>query len=276
MTEDETFVRAIRANPDDETARLAYADWLDDRADPRAAYLRAEAAWVALQPADEQYRPLFRRVSQLAAALDPEWFADVSRMGHIVRRAWDPASRQRWSPQEPAGADLPREWGEAVESLCELFAETFGFDEVRQRFCAPADWAALLCVVGGMSDGIEYHCASRSLPELNRESVDIYRPGQSAAEEMSDDEARARPEHPEMWVEFGGAGERYADFVCCDLGSRLFGVVAVGEDYHPWMLGSDVPHFHFLGRNLLHTFVRFRPGSGEPRHLVPHSEWATF
>ena len=44
VTDDESFVAAIRANPADEVVRLVYADLLDDRGDPRAAYLRAEVA----------------------------------------------------------------------------------------------------------------------------------------------------------------------------------------------------------------------------------------
>jgi uncharacterized protein (TIGR02996 family) len=53
-SEDAAFIDAVRERPEDETARLFYADWLDDRSDPRAEYLRAEAAWCALPPADEQ------------------------------------------------------------------------------------------------------------------------------------------------------------------------------------------------------------------------------
>jgi uncharacterized protein (TIGR02996 family) len=33
MTEDESFIRAIVDTPGDDTARLVYADWLDDRDD---------------------------------------------------------------------------------------------------------------------------------------------------------------------------------------------------------------------------------------------------
>ena len=46
MTEDEAFIRAIVQSPGDETARLVYADWLDDRDDPRGTYLRTEHAWA--------------------------------------------------------------------------------------------------------------------------------------------------------------------------------------------------------------------------------------
>lgn len=42
ITDDEAFVRAIVAAPADEAPRLVYADWLDERGDPRGAYLRAE------------------------------------------------------------------------------------------------------------------------------------------------------------------------------------------------------------------------------------------
>ncbi len=49
MLEDAPFLRAILANPDDRLTRLVYADWLDDRADPRAEYLRL-AVRAAEQP----------------------------------------------------------------------------------------------------------------------------------------------------------------------------------------------------------------------------------
>jgi large subunit ribosomal protein L7/L12 len=67
MNEDD-FLRAIRANPADESAWLGYAEWLRDRNDPRAEYLRLwrereritvlldelaerlDSAWVGLLP----------------------------------------------------------------------------------------------------------------------------------------------------------------------------------------------------------------------------------
>ena len=42
--EDEAFLAAIAEDPADEARRLVYADWLDDRSDPRAEFLRVEAA----------------------------------------------------------------------------------------------------------------------------------------------------------------------------------------------------------------------------------------
>jgi uncharacterized protein (TIGR02996 family) len=44
MTEEADFLNAIRANPDDDTVRLVYADWLEERGDTvavaKAIYLR--------------------------------------------------------------------------------------------------------------------------------------------------------------------------------------------------------------------------------------------
>lgn len=78
MTDDEAFVRAVVDAPGDDTPRLVYADWLDDRSDPRGAYLRTEAEWAkpwrsGERPADSP------ELRELARGLDPVWVARVSR-----------------------------------------------------------------------------------------------------------------------------------------------------------------------------------------------------
>lgn len=70
MNEDGAFIRAIVDNPGDDTPRLVYADWLDDRDDPRGPYLRAERD--AVESGD------IARLRELAAGLDPVWVARVS------------------------------------------------------------------------------------------------------------------------------------------------------------------------------------------------------
>jgi uncharacterized protein (TIGR02996 family) len=74
MSEDEAFLRAILAQPDDMVARLAYADWLEDRADPRAEYLLLEAKLAKLSGADGSIRS---RLDELRAALPSWWLAIV-------------------------------------------------------------------------------------------------------------------------------------------------------------------------------------------------------
>jgi uncharacterized protein (TIGR02996 family) len=72
MGDEAAFLRAIRSSPPDDTARLVYADWLDDRDDPRGAYLRAEAEWARTGKKEKALRAL-------GAALDLVWVARVSR-----------------------------------------------------------------------------------------------------------------------------------------------------------------------------------------------------
>lgn len=47
--EEAAFWAAVRANPDDETARLVFADWLADRGDPRAEYMRTPLAGACIR-----------------------------------------------------------------------------------------------------------------------------------------------------------------------------------------------------------------------------------
>jgi uncharacterized protein (TIGR02996 family) len=75
MTEDEPFLRALLANPDDRVSRLVYADWLDEHADPRTEYLRLFARVTEL-PHDDASRPELRcRMLELQATLPPWWVA---------------------------------------------------------------------------------------------------------------------------------------------------------------------------------------------------------
>ena len=47
MTFQEThFIETLCADPNDDAARLVYADWLEEQGDTRAAFLRAEIAFV--------------------------------------------------------------------------------------------------------------------------------------------------------------------------------------------------------------------------------------
>ena len=86
MSEDEAFLRVIVDSPGDDTPRLVYADWLDDRGDPRGPYLRAETEWAKRRRKANWKPPVtkseLRAVSALrqqAADLDPFWVARVSR-----------------------------------------------------------------------------------------------------------------------------------------------------------------------------------------------------
>ena len=69
------FLHAIRANPYDDTARLVFADWLDDHDDPQGEFIRVQ---IELEPM--RYRidnpravELHRREDELLRAHGDEW-----------------------------------------------------------------------------------------------------------------------------------------------------------------------------------------------------------
>jgi uncharacterized protein (TIGR02996 family) len=74
MDHDEAFLQEIREAPGDDAPRLVYADWLEERGDPRGAYVRAEAAW-----ARGRDRGAEAEARRRAEGLDPVWVARVSR-----------------------------------------------------------------------------------------------------------------------------------------------------------------------------------------------------
>lgn len=50
MDHEAAFLSAIRAAPGDATTRLVFADWLEERGDPRAAWVRDDAIWEWMAP----------------------------------------------------------------------------------------------------------------------------------------------------------------------------------------------------------------------------------
>jgi uncharacterized protein (TIGR02996 family) len=79
MSDDQAFLQALRARPDDDATRLVYADWLEELGDPRGEYLRLECELAAMPPDEERQAELAARARELAASLDPDWLALVAK-----------------------------------------------------------------------------------------------------------------------------------------------------------------------------------------------------
>jgi uncharacterized protein (TIGR02996 family) len=77
------FLAAIRAAPGDPTPRLIYADWLDDRGDPRAEFVRLQ----------HQLAEALDRLQRLRSALDREWVQAVEVRRDVVVHGFDPRRR---------------------------------------------------------------------------------------------------------------------------------------------------------------------------------------
>ena len=61
MTTEDDFLRTIEAAIGDPFVRLVFADWLDDRGDPRGAWIRADAELAGLVPGDTRRAELEAR-----------------------------------------------------------------------------------------------------------------------------------------------------------------------------------------------------------------------
>lgn len=74
MTTEEDFLAVLKANPADDTARLVYADWLEEYGDDaRAAYLRAAVGMVQLCGDGRPDGPAVEELLRLAEPLPEGW-----------------------------------------------------------------------------------------------------------------------------------------------------------------------------------------------------------
>lgn len=100
MSDEAAFLAALRAAPDDDTARLVFADWLDERDRLGGEFLRAEVA-LSRVPFDSVAFPrAFVRYRAAAAPLPEAWREAAERhtLAHwlalLTRGAW--ARLERW------------------------------------------------------------------------------------------------------------------------------------------------------------------------------------
>ena len=86
MSERDAFLSAIRASPADDTVRLVFADWLDDRGEPeRAEFIRVQCELEPLREKldDSRVQALWQREDELLAEHFPRWAGSVADLGAI-------------------------------------------------------------------------------------------------------------------------------------------------------------------------------------------------
>ena len=108
MNDDQGFRRALRADPDDTVTRSVYADWLEERGDPRGTFLRLEAELAALPEDDERRGPLEDRLRELQPALDVAWLAELDRtkIENCLRFSFQ--CPQQWEKLQPTKREQVR------------------------------------------------------------------------------------------------------------------------------------------------------------------------
>lgn len=90
---DEAFLNMIRATPEDDALRLAYADWLEGQGQPSALFLRAECKLASLSPEGDAWHDAFSTFVTVGQTLALDWRKAVARspeywLAVAVRRAW--------------------------------------------------------------------------------------------------------------------------------------------------------------------------------------------
>jgi len=186
VSSDAAFLAAIRDAPDDDTARLVYADWLAERDDPRGELLHAQVALAGLDPADAAYLDLADRECRWLAAHAEACYPGRPRTDGIAwrfRRGLPEAVEvEKYAAFQAAAAA-------ALRAGVPLFAATIR----RLTSCkalARTPLAATLhelhlreCPVG--DDGIEHLAASPLMARLTALTLDHNRLGSAACEALS-------------------------------------------------------------------------------------------
>ena len=77
MSHEEGFLQGIIDEPDDDGLRLIYADWLEDRGDPRGDFIRVQIELANLTEDDPRRFDLEQREEALLAAHEKEWLGEL-------------------------------------------------------------------------------------------------------------------------------------------------------------------------------------------------------
>src|SRR5262245_55204692 len=87
---DAAFLRSVAANPDDDLPRLVYADYLDERGDPRGEFVRLQVERPRLPPDDPRRAEWSARERELLRRHGDEWLGPLTRIvsGHAFRRGF--------------------------------------------------------------------------------------------------------------------------------------------------------------------------------------------
>ena len=72
------LVAAVRAELDDDLPRLIYADYLDERGDPRGAFIRTQVELAHTPTEDSRRRELLAHEAALLAKYEHEWLGELS------------------------------------------------------------------------------------------------------------------------------------------------------------------------------------------------------
>jgi uncharacterized protein (TIGR02996 family) len=80
MNQADAFVQAILDDPDDGSLRLIYADWLEERGDPRGEFIRVQYALAGMDVDDPRRPPLEARERMLLLQHGSRWAGHLAKL----------------------------------------------------------------------------------------------------------------------------------------------------------------------------------------------------
>ncbi len=248
--DEQNFLRAIQANPENEVSRLVYADWLEERGDTtKAEFLRVEhqlspllavhtepkslsrilgGRWI--QPElptrrffrDPCYREMYGRLSELVPMMDLDWVQKVSIVSQGVLQGYEELRPMlsRWSTSKLS-------WADFEERLCDTFVGVYEREHVEASFLIPVDYRLSLstfdatCAMHGWS-------ASLGVPVWFNSEDSLLRLRESNFAGV--DRTRA----PGFWVPVGRYYGSRLHCVCCDQSHELYGTLVFFRKQPPF------------------------------------------
>ncbi|MEK6239183.1 MAG: TIGR02996 domain-containing protein, partial [Planctomycetales bacterium] len=119
MDSQSAFLREIIDAPEDDAPRLIYADWLEERGDPKAGFIRAQCQLAHMNPDDPGRSVLLHREQGYLFVYGDEWLGELPSLPGVE---WgitvDGVSRafQRGFVEDVAASD-PKSFFQAAEIL---------------------------------------------------------------------------------------------------------------------------------------------------------------
>jgi uncharacterized protein (TIGR02996 family) len=96
MSDEETaFLAVLAASPTDDTTRLVYADWLDERNDPRARYLRLVCSLVGMPEQDLVDSAASDELRALSTKFAPWWLEAAGARFELALLEFSRVDRER-------------------------------------------------------------------------------------------------------------------------------------------------------------------------------------
>src|SRR5437868_3256863 len=93
MTNQESFLQSIIEEPDNEDLRLIYADWLEERDDPRGEFIRVQCQLNRMEERDPGRPALLRREIEMLDQYQPVW------LKVLPERLWPSIQFRRGLPE---------------------------------------------------------------------------------------------------------------------------------------------------------------------------------